>query len=435
MSQSKVPIPMENSRKQSKKDAYEIHKFLYVTQTLFPPRELRQASAYDFTLPAGKHAYDFSLVIPDRLECQTVKQPGSLSLSRFVIDRSGLDYARSASNHMEGPLPPSLSDVDKHAIVRYFLKVTVSRSSILKTNIRVYKPIIFLPPDAMNYPSHNLLFVRRDAVLTISKNLGPPARTPEKKSSFRSFISATVSPREVSTNVTITFEMRYPERAIFTPLRKGLPLKLFVNGSSSSILADSNIKLEKLTFSLFSITDTRAQSYMKTNTFSLALFERNVSHWLDWSKAVQKPNSLGGNLLELELPESLYKDAFIPDFVPPTFEMCNIKRNYQLEVSGLFTSSNMSRTVSLIANISIMSGLSRHQQPMLPNRPSANVSFPAQQGVVADENGDMPPPSYQSVLSEEGISSAQPGQMFEPRRQFGQAPGYYENLESLDEKH
>lgn len=434
MSQSKVPIPMENSRKQSKKDAYEIHKFLYVTQTLFPPRELRQTSAYDFTLPAGKHSYDFSLVIPDRLECQNVKQPGSLSLSRFVIDRGGLDYARSASSHMVGPLPPSLSDVDKHAIVRYFLKITVTRTSILKTNIRVYKPIIFLPPDAMNFPSNNLLFVRRDAVLTVSKNLGPSARTPEKKSSFRSFISSTVSPREVSTNVTVTFEMRYPERATFTPLRKGLPLKLFAITRSNPILTDSNMKLEKLTFSLFSVTDTRAQNYMKTNTFSLALFERNVSYWLDWSKAVQKPNSLG-NLLELELPESLYKDAFIPDFVPPTFEMCNIKRNYQLEVSGLFTSSNVSRSVSLIADISIMSGLSRHQQPMLPNRPTAGVSFPAQQGVVADENGDMPPPSYQSVLLEEGISSAQPGQTLEPRRQFGQAPGYYQNLESLDEKH
>ncbi|KAF5095626.1 hypothetical protein D0Z00_003072 [Geotrichum galactomycetum] len=442
MSQSKVPIPYDGNANESKKDAFEVHKFMYVTQTLFPPPEIRTASAArEFTLPAGRHAYDFSLVIPDNLACQSVKQPGSLSLSRFVIDKRGLDYARSASSHTSGPLPPSLSDIDKHAIIRYFLKVTVARTSFLKPNIRVYKPIVFLPPDANILPSQNVLFVRRNVLLGIDRSGG--AQRPayrEKKSSIKSFFNNVIAPQPVGNDVSITLEMRYPDNSKFTPLRKGLPFKLYAISKmhpKESSLTNSTIQLSQLTINLFSTTDTRAQSYIKSNTFSLPLYSDSVNYTLDWSQAMQKTNPQFGNLWELEIPSSLYQNVIIPDFVPPTFTMCNIKRYYQLEVSAFFTTFGTSRNVSLIADIVIMSGLSRKNMPSLPNRP-AGAKLPVRPGALATSpggaDGDLPPPSYEAVLSEEGISAAQPGGGLEPRRQFGQAPGYYENLESLDEK-
>ncbi|KAI9212462.1 hypothetical protein DS838_002669 [Geotrichum bryndzae] len=386
MSQSKVPIPQDNNRNRSKKDAFEIHKFMYVTQTLFPPPEIRKASASgEFTLPAGKHSYDFSLVIPDNLACQSVKQPGSLSISRFVIDKHGLDYARSASFHSSGPLPPSLSDIDKHAIIRYFLKVTVARTSYIKTNIRVYKPIIFLPPDINSFPSQNVLFVRRDVLLGVDRGDGNTRPAYQEKS---------MHPKE-------------------------------------SKLANSTIQLSHLTLNLLSTTETRAQSYMKAYTLSLPLFNENPNYRLDWSQAVQKTNPQFGTSWELEIPPSIYQNAIIPDFVPPTFTMCNIKRHYQLEVAAFFTTYGTSRNVSLIADIIIMSGLSRNSMPLLPNRPQNGMP---PMGSTGGQNGDLPPPSYDAVLTEEGISAAQPASGLEPRRQFGQAPGYYENIESLDEK-
>ena len=435
MSQSKVPIPHDNNRNRSKKDAFEIHKFMYVTQTLFPPPEIRKASASgEFTLPAGKHSYDFSLVIPDNLACQSVKQPGSLSISRFVIDKHGLDYARSASFHSSGPLPPSLSDIDKHAIIRYFLKVTVARTSYIKTNIRVYKPIIFLPPDINSFPSQNVLFVRRDVLLGVDRGDGNTRPAYQEKSSVKSFFKNAMSPQPVGRDISITLEMRYPENSKFTPLRKGLPIKLFAISRmhpKESKLANSTIQLSHLTFNLLSTTETRAQSHMKAYTLSLPLFNDNPNYRLDWSQAVQKTNPQFGTSWELEIPPSIYQNAIIPDFVPPTFTMCNIKRHYQLEVAAFFTTYGTSRNVSLIADIIIMSGLSRNSMPLLPNRPQNGMP---PMGSTGGQNGDLPPPSYDAVLTEEGISAAQPASGLEPRRHFGQAPGYYENIESLDEK-
>lgn len=463
MSQSKVPIPLDpeeqrRKRKESKKDALEIHKFLYLTQTVFPPRDVQEASTtQQYTLPQGEHVFNFSFVIPQTLACQSTKQPGSLSLSRFVIDSSGVDYAREASFHSSGTLPPSLSDMENVATIRYFLKATIARTSFLKMNVRVLKPFVFLPPDEP-FPDdikagREIRFVRRNVVLRVDgrEQQPAPASVSSKgkgKSKFKSWFSGGGS--EFSSNdnghtVPITFEMRYPGNASFVPVQPALPFKLcaILTESPENLMTTGGAMMFRdLAIKLFAITDTRAQEYSKSLTHCITLLDtHNLNVPLDWSTALHKRSPQYGESWEIELPSTIWEKTIIPDFVPPTFSMCNIKRRYTLEVIGGFsgTPGGAVQLVSLSPDITIKSGLVKKGDPVLPTRPG-------NQKASSSQNGDLPPPSYDTVVNQDeygggsasaavaaassekhGVSSGD-----SERRHFGQAPGYYENMESFD---
>lgn len=470
ISQSRVPVPhgdidSRRKRKESKKDAIEIHKFLYETQTVFPPKEIQTAStSKEFTLPAGSHVYDFSLVIPDNVGCESIKQAGSLSLSRLVIDSSGIDYARAASAHFAGPLPPSLSDMENIASVRYFLKATVSRTSFLKMNIRVFKPIVLLPPDQPYQGNpREVLFVRRD--VTIGQ--GPPQdlsssdldgrrgrRKGKGTGGFMYFLNgggSLSSPLSGSGGPTanITFEMRYPGSAAFVPVKPELPFKLYAISTTNpaNFKLGGPMKLQDLLIKLYATTSTRAQEFQKEATHSLTLFEtHNLNVTLDWSTAKHISNPQYGERWEIEFSSALWEKVVIPDFVPPSFTTCNIKRRYTFEVIGGFasTSNSPSQLVSLITNVTVMSGLSKKSNPVVPARREKDPPPPAD----AHAN-EAAPPSYTTVVYEDeyggNTSAAAQAQQehlaagsssspvyADERRAFGQAPGYYENLESLD---
>lgn len=411
------------------------------------------STSKEFTLPAGRHTYDFTLVIPDSLGCEHIKQPSALSLSRLVIDSSGIDYAREASAHFVGPLPPSLSDMENVASVRYFLKATVNRTSLLRMNIRVFKPIVFLPPD-QEYQGNpkEIMFVRRDAVLNLDgqqQSVAPVGakdkKGKDKSSRVKAFFGGTNNSfgsfSEAGRSANITFEMRYPGSASFVPVKPELPFKLYAISTKDpeTFKTNGSMMLQDLLIKLYATTHTRAQSYQKEATHCLTLLENhNLNIPIDWSKAKHIQNQQYGVSWEWEVPAMLWEKVVIPDFVPPSFTMCNIKRGYTFEVVGGFsgTPGGQVQFVSLIPNITIMSGLSKKANPMMPDRP--------------EKTDGAPPPSYDAVVYEDeyggNASAAAKAQLNDSqagasgpvaegeRRTFGQAPGYYENLESLDEK-
>lgn len=199
MSRTKVPIPKESQKQKSEKRerkerkknkkkekknkkeqppksnkfAYEIHKFLYKVQTVFPPRDVQEASSMKhFTLPAGDYSFPFKITIPENMVCDTLHQPSSLSISRFELGSKGITYIKDASAHTVSQLPPPLSDMGKKAYVRYYVKATVNRASILKKNIRIFQPLKFLPKD-LEIPRGlpQFLFIRR----SISFRLDEPS--------------------------------------------------------------------------------------------------------------------------------------------------------------------------------------------------------------------------------------------------------------------
>lgn len=58
-------------------------------------------------------------------------------MNRLSFEKGSLDYAKDASTHLRGTLPPSLSGIpDDEASIRYFLKATVNRPQFYKSNMR-----------------------------------------------------------------------------------------------------------------------------------------------------------------------------------------------------------------------------------------------------------------------------------------------------------
>lgn len=432
---SRCAIPQtEEDQRRRKKESYaiEIHKFLYKTQVVFPPREVEFASTtHQFTLPAGEHNFNFSFRIPEYSNCGAIKQPAPLSLSRIVIDSSGVEYARESSSHQYGPLPPALSDMSKIASVRYFLKATVHRTSFLKSNIRIYQPIVYITPDILDsgYNPNEVRFARRQVSLPIdprylregsfsgsdSKNGGNSNDSSKKQGFFKSMFSApqtTQSPS--SSTLNVLFDMRFP--TYFNPT-KGLPIRLFVMQTSDprqSKLATGDLYLEELVIKLYATTDTRAQSYTKTHTHSLTLMHHVGMHVaLPLSEFTSANIPRLGSIWEVELPNALWEKVRIPDSVAPSFSTCNITRNYSFEVvAGLVATPNARPNyVSVIGEIKLLSGIMAMSgwdaPPREPQVESENKFTPTGGAPKPNHNnnnnvaGDAPPPSYNEVISSE----------------------------------
>lgn len=474
---SRVPIPQDEYEKRKKKKerfAFEIHKFLYKSQIVFPPKQVAQASnSNQFTLPAGNHEFDFSIVLPPNTDCPDIKQPSPYSLSRLVIDSSGIDYARDATSHFAGPMPPALSDMKEIASVRYFLKATVHRASLLRMNTRVYHPIVYITPDILdiNVSATEIRFARRQVAVWMEKpssqylekleNDANSTPVPEKKKSrFKSLFSGPSAPVAITepSTLPIMLDMRYPN--YFNPTQT-LPIRLFViNMTSPTLIPGPRVLyLQELTFKLYATTDTKAQAYNKQHTHSLTLLN-STNMLINFPLSEFSPTTVPNlnDVWEAELPSSLWEKVKIPDSVAPTFQTCNIRRSYSFEVIAGFSMvpGATPNYVSIVGDIKLLSGITANNCPELsiPPLPQDNKgkqgTVPAPNSKTANKpgpsaNSDLPP-SYGEVVRSEVLSDGseqqappqppRPGQALginnRDRRSYQQSNSYYSGLESFD---
>lgn len=429
---SRTPIPQsEEERRKNRKESYaiEIHKFLYLTEIVFPPREVDLASTtHQFTLPAGEHAYDFAFKIPDITACESTKQPGALSFSRFVIDNKGIDYARETSSHFSGPLPPALSDMAQIASVRYFLKATVNRTSFMRTNLRIYQPFIYISPDSVEpWRLNEIRYARRQLSVPLGPGGGGSSAEAEqyaaasadskKSKSKKGFLKSLFVADPVLATVPslpIIFDMRFP--TYVNPLQE-LPIRLFViQTSDPHTKTMPTLYLDSLTFKLYATTDTRSQTYVKRHTHSVTLLtQADMMVALPPVEFDAATLPTLGQVWEVELPRALWQNVRIPDTVAPSFRMCNITRNYSFEVVAGFVvvPGEKPRFVSVIGEIQILSGIAG---PALPGRSGSSSSaaaaaaappppFPMRPG---QQSTDDAPPAYTDVVPAASSSAASP---------------------------
>ncbi|CAK7912808.1 hypothetical protein CAAN3_14S01882 [[Candida] anglica] len=167
---------LQRERTKKEKTISDVHKVLYDTTVVFPPKNIRDvSSSKEYTLAPGSYTYPFEFVIP--LENSCIKLSGisnKIQFNRKTFDISinngnfNVNSVRKAAvsfldgsagthdyhdeqlkgeYHITSQLPPSFSGLGEYANIRYFIKVTAKRSSILKPNLRSFDPFIFLPLD------------------------------------------------------------------------------------------------------------------------------------------------------------------------------------------------------------------------------------------------------------------------------------------------
>lgn len=445
---------MNRRSRDSKHDHIEIHKVLYRTVSVFPPEEIKATSSSNqYTLPAGNYTYDFSFKVPLNTEC--VKGSAASTASggmgkvndflggtQLVVNGGGIDYARAASSHIDSVLPPSFSGLGDLASVKYFFKATVNRASMFKMNARNIDPFIFLPIDPSPTVQQNrLAFVRRELAVAVPSNntLSEPTPQPKKKG-FWGNISRAMGVQTPSRGKSSSFflEARFPQDGGLTPMAE-LPIKLFVLLLiPPEHLGFDNLYMSDFSMTLYANTEAKAQTSTQNSNLQLKLDTDPVSSLtIPISRATpsKAKHSSGSQMWEIEIEPRLIKSVVIPDYVPPTFTTCNIRRSYALEITaGFKTSSALPlEYVSLLMDPVIKSGVN----PQAPPPSKQQEAMPAPPQKYENEEDQEGLPSYDAVIAEgpqQSSYASAPPPPDDPalRRKFGQSKDYYENVDDGD---
>ena len=267
--------------------ATEKHKILYEISQVFPTATREKAADPVYTLGAGQHEYPFKFTIPRDNTCSHL--PSAQTLPHYdpntfweATGRPQLPY-----RHVKRILPPTLVGFGIEAGIRYYIKVTVQRPSKLRENRRAECPFRFVPFDPPN-------------VLTSSKEVY--ARRP--------YVFQDGPQGEV--------DARLPSPAILT-WDKSIPLRIMVRRSD---IHDEQVYLTFLQFRLFEFTEIRASDVARVRTnirIILSLEGMALPIWL--------PNEK-----ETIVDSKLWDQLQFPHAVEPSFETCNLRRSYDLEV-------------------------------------------------------------------------------------------------------
>lgn len=178
-------------------------------------------------------------------------------------------------------------------------------------------PFTFLPIEPpRKLPNKRESFARR------SHQFSPAIDVPEKPGLFRkgSVPTDPSTPRVPPPNISV--DGRLPDPAIIT-CNEPLPLRVLITKKNE---APATIFLQLFNINLIAYTIVRAHELVRK--------EANV--WTILSKSNLK-TPLSGSINNdgtqvLEIDSNLWKQVPLPNTVCPSFETCNISRNYELEV-------------------------------------------------------------------------------------------------------
>lgn len=437
---TQLTIPKLTKRKERReKMVQDVHRVLYDTSIVFPPENVRLvALSKEFTLTAGNYTYPFLFKLPLHNLC--VKMRGISNMVLFnkksfdvVLNNGNFNSTvlRNAANnlvlqhllpgahqqqqysqhaqleqqryHVHTQLPPTLNSMGDMANVRYFVKVTCKRSSILKANMRAFDPFVFLPLDldTHNRPiiegqheEYKEVFFRKDITFkdrlpevvavkipSESKTL-PLTPPPVRKGVFLSFFGspATAPPPkqsrrpsgvEVTTStVPFSFEVRFRHPSFLVPTAPPTFKLFFVSDENPARYSlakygkpeESNglgiVYLQKLNIELRSTTlisvleadgatneihQSRADEVIPlcSNTYQNLQFDL-MNGKRQKSSSATSSGFVGANSYELEIPRKYFDNAVLPSKVAPTFHTCNIQRNYSLVIVAGVSSERVS---------------------------------------------------------------------------------------------
>lgn len=400
------------------------HRVLYNTVVVFPPENVRQVSkAKGFTLTPGNYQYPFEFKIPLNSSC--VKATGITNAVKFNPQRfdfsvnngnfnsanvkhMATQYASSLSGavkaqhsqeisdyHVTSQLPPSLSLKNDFASIRYFVKVTCKRASLIKVNLRATDPFTFVPlnldekqqiMDGKRLEEYREVFVRKEIIFRNKtadingvKTPGDKQLPPHPKP--RGFFLRIMDPgsgiqRPQSSNVPSTdlhffFEVRFLHPAVLLPGKQPSFRLFLVTTTNPRMYTNANsgrpdesnglgvIYMQRLVVELRSLTrisvleeDGSYKSLHRAEHTEVVPMANNYLQNLkldlrDAVKQLSTSSSMMSNwgpkeLWELEVPSRCYANSILPDRITPSFTTCNISLQYDLLVVGGFSSERVS---------------------------------------------------------------------------------------------
>ncbi|KAF2222552.1 hypothetical protein BDZ85DRAFT_199894, partial [Elsinoe ampelina] len=317
-------LPPPTPANERPKPAIEFHKILYKAITLFPPPELRRSAVEraSFTLPPGTHEYPFSFKIPFNAACALDKN----AAPAISVAGMSVEIARPPPGHLRRPLPPTLRGFPGEAEIRYFLKATVVRPNILKENVRAYFPFNFSPIEEPRAPSHGAEAYARQKHQFTSPLASQADSKPglKGKRSLFSMKNLSMSDEKITTPAAdeaplVSVEIRLPEPKILTS-NEDIPLKILCSALSGKV---ESIFLQSLQIEIAYYTHVRAHQVHRRNQASTVLTSKSN---------LNIPLEFDNEKREALVPPEMWYGLPVPSVLPPSFEICNLARDYELIV-------------------------------------------------------------------------------------------------------
>ncbi|ORY75737.1 hypothetical protein BCR37DRAFT_383811 [Protomyces lactucae-debilis] len=412
----------------------EIHKVLYLTDSVFPDPQLKQtSSASSFTLQEGKHSWPFSFQIPINNDCkQASRSQGQNALGALLNGQSPMssyDQQVDSYQHVQQILPPSLAG-SEDVWVRYFVKAVVQRPSKLSLNYRSYAPFLFLPIDRprADEGASTAFFVKRQHTLSILDDAKRP----------RGLLGAFQEPKKRMSD-TIAIEIRQPNPPTVVP---GVPANIELLGYIETNFNDlSDLRITHISVYFLATTRIKAQNLKRTLGGRLPVYATDLN--IPFKRA-SGPTVPACHVHMARLPTPL----IVATDCAPTFVTCNISRTYEFEFNITVQHGPSKATIQLISPIEVLSGVSapppqergdavvaegEGPPPALPIRPQVKriVSADGQQG-------EESLPSYEEVSQIGQGPSARPANLGSSRAlrhrrtTYGVADSYFEHPERYD---
>ncbi|KAF2276952.1 uncharacterized protein EI97DRAFT_304073 [Westerdykella ornata] len=325
-SRTRLLAPVRPERPDKQRPVLEVHKILYKLQNLWPPDQRPEdasvSSKASHVIEAGQYEYPFSFKLPLNNACQ---QTNNLA-TNLNFSGMALEFARTATHHVKQTLPPSLNGFPGEAEIRYYVKVTVNRPSLLKENPRAIANFTFLPIEPPRpAQSDGEAYARRQHQFLEVAASAPAAKKKsffdfDRKSSTSNLPSPT-SPLPGGTTPRFTVDVRLPNPAILTCARN-IPLRILVKNMSGR---EKNVYLQMLQIELIGYTKVRAHEVQRTESNSWI-----IASFSNMAIPIGSPNDAVGT--ETPINPEYWSDSPLPNTVAPTFNTCNISRFYELEV-------------------------------------------------------------------------------------------------------
>ncbi|KAL6235726.1 hypothetical protein BDW75DRAFT_208861 [Aspergillus navahoensis] len=302
-----------NEHSDKKRTELEVHKLLYKVTDLFPDPALvntQSSPTTAWTFAPGRYEYPFQFKFPFNNSCNLHNS----MLTNLNISGLKVEMAKQANRHVKRTLPPSLSGFPGMAEIKYYVKATVVRPQFYKENLRAITNLTFLPiePPRSGNPTEEAYARRQHQFAS--------GAAPSPKSLFHRSSKASLKDLAAA-SLRVSAELRLPNPSILT-CNEPIPMRVLVKKLSESF---ETVFLQMLQVELISYTHIQAHDLKRKETGSWVIMSRS-------NMAI--PLGRGGDLAgtEWSVDPNLWNRLPLPPSVAPSFQTCNISRDYELEV-------------------------------------------------------------------------------------------------------
>ena len=347
------------------KPVEEIHKLVYQRTRVWDFYRGDANMQGHYTMQGGEYQMPFSF----RLPLQTGCHPSSkLNLDTLV------SFSSTGTKHVQASLPPSMGGLPDFAGIIYYIKAEIRTKDIFSKDPKAWLPITFLPVESPRPP---LSGAERFARQTIKDCDG-----------------CTGSKIQASPKSCFKVDARLPDPPILTCNQRP-PLTVTIERMHG---CNATAFLQDLDVHLLGHTEVTCgdSSKVRTVTWILGKHERLSKPLFESSEAMELSDQPGKRALEVLQPQD-YLCECLPMTVAPSFEVCNVKRSYELDISVGISAREKPpfisiRTEKLRLACSVYSGISQNYSEYGPL--STTVS-PLTDGKEVND-GEQHPPGYTS---------------------------------------